>query len=131
MLLASYAPVPLGGENPGASFPWLISSLLVICVALTEEIKMTKEHGKGYLEYRDSTPFMFPLPSFISSVISFPFRVLLKKDRPEKGKEIVLAFAVYLVILVLLSVPFVVLDWPPGLGWFEWPYRMWPFTVAR
>jgi len=49
----------------------------------------------------------------------------------EKGKEIVLAFAVYLVILVLLSVPFVVLDWPPGLGWFEWPYRMWPFTVAR
>ncbi|MGB5932497.1 MAG: DUF1295 domain-containing protein [Anaerolineae bacterium] len=131
MLLASYTPIPLGGENPGASFPWLISSLLVICVGLREEIKMTKEHGKGYGEYRDSTPFMFPLPSFISSVISFPFRVLLKKDRPENGKEIVLAFAVYLVILVLLSVPFVVLDWPPGLGWFEWPYRMWPFTVAR
>lgn len=131
MLLASHTPVPLGGENPGASFPWLISSLLVICVALREEIKMTKEHGKGYVEYRDSTPFMFPLPSFISSVISFPFRVLLKKDRPEDGKEIVLAFAVYLVTLVLLSVPFVVLDWPPGLGWFEWPYRMWPFTVGR
>ncbi|MDH5685542.1 MAG: hypothetical protein OEY73_03305, partial [Hadesarchaea archaeon] len=48
MLLASLTPVPFGGINPGASFPWLITSLAVICVALREEIKMVKLYGKSY-----------------------------------------------------------------------------------
>lgn len=129
MLLASYAPVPRGGVNPGASFPWLISSLLVVCVALMEEIKMAEKFGEDYTRYRDSTPFMFPLPGSISSMVTLPFRVLFKKDRPEKGREIIFTFLVYSVIFVLLSAPFVLLDWPPGLGWSAWPYGTWPFTL--
>ncbi len=57
MLLASQVPIPLAGENPGASLPWLISSLIIVCVALGEEIKMSKERGEEYEAYRRSVPF--------------------------------------------------------------------------
>jgi protein-S-isoprenylcysteine O-methyltransferase Ste14 len=127
MLLASFTPVVRGGENPGASFPWLISSLLVISVALTEEIKMTKNVGEEYREYRDRTPFLFPMPKFVSSVIASPIRLLLKKDRPENSREVIVVFLVYTVIMVLLSLPFVLLSWPPGTGWPRWPYNTWPW----
>ena len=127
MLLTSYTPVVRGGQNPGASFPWLISSLLVIFVALAEEIKMMEKYGDGYTKYRESTPFMFPLPRIFPSVITLPIRILLKKECPENGKEVIVTFLVYSAILVLSSLPFVMLHWPPGLGWSEWPYNMWPF----
>jgi len=121
MLLAIQAPFPLGGENPGASLPWLISSLIIICVALGEEIKMSKERGQEYAAYRSSAPFMLPLPRFISSVVSAPMRFLLKKDRLENGRDLVITFLVYAAILMVLSLPFVLLNWPPHLGWSDWP----------
>jgi hypothetical protein len=46
---------------------------------------------------------------------------VLKKNRPETGKELVATFAVYATLLVLLSSLFVFLDWPPGIGWSDWP----------
>jgi len=128
MLLAARVPVPLAGENPGASLPWVISSLLVICVALLEEIKMSKERGEEYEQYRASTPFMLPLPGFISKVVSTPVRILFRKRWPENRKEILITFVVYAAILMVLSLPFVALKWPPGPnGWFMWPYNAWPF----
>jgi protein-S-isoprenylcysteine O-methyltransferase Ste14 len=128
MLLAARVPVPLAGENPGASLPWVISSLLVICVALSEEIKMSRERGQEYTVYRASTPFMLPLPRIVSNVITAPMRMLFKTGRPENRKQILATFVVYAVILIVLSLPFVLLNWPPGPnGWFDWPYRGWPF----
>jgi protein-S-isoprenylcysteine O-methyltransferase Ste14 len=120
MLLATQAPIPLGGENPGASLPWLISSVIIVCVALGEEIRMSRERGQEYEAYRASAPFMLPLPNSISKVITAPLRALLKKDRPGNRKELVLTFVVYAAILVLLSLPFVVLNWP-SRGWMDWP----------
>jgi len=128
MLLAARVPVPMAGENPGASLPWVISSLLVICVAFLEEIKMSKERGEEYEQYRASTPFMLPLPGFISKAVSAPARILLRKRWPENRKEILITFVVYAAILMVLSMPFVALKWPPGPnGWFAWPYNVWPF----
>lgn len=109
MLLASLAPVPFGGQNPGASFPWLILGLIIICVALSEEIKMVKLYGKSYSRYRESSPFMLPLPKFISSSITAPIRILFKSNLPKRRKEIVCTFAVYLVILILSTLPFLLL----------------------
>ena len=120
MLLASQTPIPLGGQNPGASFPWAISSLLVIGVALSEEAQMARQYGQGYEEYRRSAPFMFPLPQFISSIIKVPVRIVLKK-RPENARDILLALLLHGAIIVLLSLPFVLLKSPPGLGWSDWP----------
>ncbi|HEY4711848.1 MAG TPA: hypothetical protein VIH69_04115, partial [Dehalococcoidia bacterium] len=90
-------------------------------IALAEENRMRKEDSERYLQYTASAPFMFRIPKFISTVITFPMRILLKKDRPETGKELVATFAVYATLLILLSSPFVLLDWPAGIGWADWP----------
>lgn len=121
MLIAAQQPVPLGGSNPGASLPWLLTSLVIICIALAEENKMRKEDSERYLQYTASAPFMFRIPKFVSTVITFPIRLLLKKNRPETGKELLATFAVYATLLILLSLPFVLLDWPQGIGWSGWP----------
>lgn len=91
---------------PEPSFPWVISTLLVICLALSEEIKMTKEADQSYLAYQRSVPFLFPLPRILSRLITAPNRLLLKKDFPTKGKEVLITFAIYLAICSLFSILF-------------------------
>jgi protein-S-isoprenylcysteine O-methyltransferase Ste14 len=124
VLIAAQQPVPMGGTNPGASLSWLLTSLVIICIALAEENKMKKEDSERYLQYTASAPFMFRIPKFVATVITFPMRLLLKKNRPETGKELVATFAVYATLLIVLSSPFVLLDWPPGIGWSDWPGYM-------
>jgi protein-S-isoprenylcysteine O-methyltransferase Ste14 len=121
MLFAAQQPIPMGGTNPGASLPWLLTSLVVICIALAEENKMRREDSERYLQYTAGAPFMFRIPKFVSTVVTAPMRLALKKDRPEKGKELMGTFAVYATMLILLSLPFVLLDWPQGIGWSAWP----------
>ena len=86
LLAAQRRDCPPWDVNPGGSLSWLLSSLALICVAVTA-----------------------------------PLRLLLRKDRPENRWEL-LTFVVYAAILVSLSLPFVLLDWPPGRGWMDWPF---------
>jgi protein-S-isoprenylcysteine O-methyltransferase Ste14 len=124
MLIAAQQPVPMAGSNPGASLSWLLTTLVIICITLAEENKMRKEDNEGYLQYTASSLFMVPIPKSISTVITFPIRLLLKKNRPETGRELLATFAIYATLFILLSLPFVLLDWPPGIGWSGWPgYR--------
>ena len=127
MLQASMAGFTWGGSNPGASLPWVISSLIVVCIALNEEIVMSKRDRDAYLKYKESAPFMFPVPRLLASLVTAPVRILFGKDQPETRKEIIGTFAVYCLILVLLSLPFVLLNWPPNHEWWKWPYNVWPF----
>jgi protein-S-isoprenylcysteine O-methyltransferase Ste14 len=120
MLLATLQPVVRGGENPGASLPWLVSSLVIVCVALGEEIRMKKERASEYDAYRARTPFLIPLPKFVFRLISAPLRAVLGKEAPESGAEVLVTFCVYLAILILLSLPFYLLDYPGGIGWSAW-----------
>jgi protein-S-isoprenylcysteine O-methyltransferase Ste14 len=103
MLLTALAPVPFGGYQPEPSLPWLISKLLVICMALLEEIKMLKRASERYLLYRKNAPFMLPLPHFLSRIFTAPNRIFLKKDYPENGREVLYTFIIYGTILILLS----------------------------
>jgi protein-S-isoprenylcysteine O-methyltransferase Ste14 len=111
----------LQNTNPGASLPWMISTLIIICVALSEEIHMHQHHGATYEYYSGQAPFMLPLPRFLSQLISAPFRLILKKNRPETRWDLLWTFMIYLVGMMLLSLPFVLLDWPPAGGWMNWP----------
>ncbi len=124
MLQAAQTPVPWGGENPGASLPWLISTLVVVCIALAEEITMMKKDRDMYLEYKNSAPFMFPIPKSVTSAITAPVRILMGKNQPEDRREIVMTFAVYFALFIMLSLPFFLLNWPPGPGWWS----LWPFN---
>ena len=113
-----------GGANPGASLSWLLTSLVIICIALAEENRMRKEDSERYSQYAASAPFMFRVPKHLAAAITFPMGVVLKKDRSETGKELLATFAVYATILILLSLPFVLLDFPHSTGWSDWPGYM-------
>jgi protein-S-isoprenylcysteine O-methyltransferase Ste14 len=122
-LMAARAPVPFGGENPGASLPWALSSLVLVCVALWEEVSMRRLRGAEYESYAARVPFLVPLPSLVSNALRAPMRRVLKKDWPENGRDIGLVFLVYTALLVVLSLPFVLWNYPPGPnGWFYWPF---------
>ena len=99
----------LHGANPGASLPWVISTLIIICIALSEEIRMRRQHGQEYERYSSRAPFMLPLPGFLSRMISAPFRLVLRKGRPETGWDLVWTFAIYLTVIALLSLPFLIM----------------------
>ncbi len=112
---------PLQDTNPGASLPWVISTLVILCVALSEEIRMRRQHGQEYASYSSQAPFMLPLPGLLRRAVSAPFRLLLRKDRPETRGDLLWVFIIYLAVVMLLSLPFVLLDWPPAGGWMNWP----------
>jgi protein-S-isoprenylcysteine O-methyltransferase Ste14 len=104
MLLTALAPVPFGGYQPEPSLPWLISTLLVVCIALSEESKMINQADEHYLAYRRNTPFMLPLPPGLSRIFTAPNRILLKKDYPETGRDVLYTFSIYCIILIVLSI---------------------------
>jgi protein-S-isoprenylcysteine O-methyltransferase Ste14 len=108
--------------NPGASLLWVISTLIIICVALSEEVQMQRRAGSAYENYRQATPFFIPLPGFLGRTISAPFRWVTGKAWPENGWDLVKTFVVYLVLVVLLSFPLVAFDFPPSPGWMQWPF---------
>jgi len=122
LLAAQRRDCPPWDVNPGGSLPWLLSTLAIVCVALGEEIKMDRERGEEYEAYRASVPLMLPRPAFVSALVTAPLRFLLNKERPENRWELLLTFVVYAAILISFSLPFVLLDWPPGRGWMDWPF---------
>jgi protein-S-isoprenylcysteine O-methyltransferase Ste14 len=107
--------------NPGASLPWVISTLIIVCIALSEEMRMCREQGQEYESYSRRAPFLVPLPRFLSRLFSSPLRLVLRKEWPETNWDLVWSFAIYLAAIACLSLPFVLLDWPPGGGWMDWP----------
>jgi protein-S-isoprenylcysteine O-methyltransferase Ste14 len=107
--------------NPGTSLLWVISTLIIICVALSEEIQMYRRDCQEYADYSSHTPFMFPLPSIISRIISTPFRLILRKGKIESRWDLLLTFVIYLGLIMLISLTFVLFDWPIT-GWMNWPF---------
>jgi len=54
----------------------LISSLIVVCIALVEEINMSKRDRDVYMKYKESAPFMFPIPEFVASLVTASIRMM-------------------------------------------------------
>jgi protein-S-isoprenylcysteine O-methyltransferase Ste14 len=111
-----------------SSLPWLISSLVIICVAQLEETKMKQKYPGEYKSYIQRAPFMFPTPKFISKIIALPVKLLFKKEQPESVKEIAIIFFVYLAVLILLSVIFNAIDFLPRSGLWGFPRNVYPFV---
>jgi protein-S-isoprenylcysteine O-methyltransferase Ste14 len=123
MLRASLSHgIALQEGNPGASFPWVVSTLIIICIALSEEVRMGREHGSEYERYRTSAAFMLPLPGLFSQLLAMPFKLILRKDRPEKGWDLLWAFVIYLGVVMMFSLPFILFNWPAGGSWSDWPF---------
>lgn len=111
-----------------SSLPWIISTMVIICVALMEEVKMRNQFKSNYESYFAKTPFMLPLPKFVNRTILFPMKTLLRKNYPESIKDIFCIFFIYLAIVILLSIPFIEIDWLPRSGLWGFPYNVFPFS---
>jgi len=85
------------------SLPWLISTMIIIGVAMVEEVKMRRVYGDAYEAYRRRAPFLIPLPRFIARASAFPLRLMFKKPYPERKHEIVAVGAFYLAIFLAIS----------------------------
>jgi protein-S-isoprenylcysteine O-methyltransferase Ste14 len=111
-----------------SSLPWMIATLVIVGVALVEEIRMRRERGEEYETWARRTPFLLPLPRWVARAIGAPMRLVLRKEWPETGKEVAAVVVLYAALLILLSVPFLLWDWPPRAGLYGFPYNVWPFA---
>ncbi|MFH1574755.1 MAG: DUF1295 domain-containing protein [Acidobacteriota bacterium] len=86
-----------------ASLPWLLSTMVIIGVAMLEELGMRRQYREEYDLYRRSAPFLFPLPGSVGRFFALPFRVLFKKDRPDRRREVAAVLILYTVLLMAAS----------------------------
>ena len=85
------------------SLPWLLSTMIIIGVAMLEEVKMKRVFGDAYESYRRRAPFLFPLPRFVAGAFNLPLRLVFKKPYPERKREIVAVLAFYTVLCLGIS----------------------------
>jgi protein-S-isoprenylcysteine O-methyltransferase Ste14 len=94
-----------------ASLPWLVSTLVIIGVAMLEELNMRKRFGEAYEAYRAGAPFLFPVPKFVEKLFAFATRLFFKKGEPERKREVAVVISFYGVMLIVASAMFY------GRGW--------------
>ena len=85
------------------SLPWLLSTMIIIGVAMLEEVKMKRVFGDAYDSYRRRAPFLIPLPRFVATASAFPLRLIFKKPYPERKREIVAVLAFYTALFLGIS----------------------------
>lgn len=90
----------------GASLPWLISTMVIIGVAMVEELNMRKRHGEDYETYRRSAPFLFPAPGWLERAFAAPFSWFFGKARPDRKREVAAVVALYTAVLMGVSALF-------------------------
>ena len=95
---------PKGGYFASPPIFWLITSFIILGLALYEEKEMIKNYGKAYIEYQNKSFFMLPLPKTISNLILFPIKLIFKKDYPEETIEILSILTIYFLILIIISI---------------------------
>lgn len=101
LIFVSYKTYIRGAFATPPALIWLVSTMIVIGVALFEELEMTKKHGEKYEEYRRKAPFMIPLPKLLTSIITLPVRNL--GGYPKNMKDVTAIVALYTAILVVIS----------------------------
>jgi hypothetical protein len=105
-----------------------LTALVIVGVAWLEELAMARQHGQAYQRCREGTAFLLPLPSWLVKGLSFPVRLVSGAKVPDSGGQVLAAVALYLMITVLLSRPFLAFQWPPRGGWWAFPYNVYPFS---
>jgi HEAT repeat protein/protein-S-isoprenylcysteine O-methyltransferase Ste14 len=105
----SYGVMFLPGSNIRLSYrlsnslPWLLSTMIILGVAMLEELKMTRILGETYESYRRRVPFLFPLPRFIVWLFTLLLQLMFKKEHLERKREIVAVLTFYTVLCLAIS----------------------------
>jgi HEAT repeat protein len=77
--------------------------MIIIGVAMLEELKMRRILGETYESYRRRAPFLFPSPRFIEKLFMLPLRLTFRKEYPQRKREIVAVIAFYTLFCLGLS----------------------------
>lgn len=105
LILSTYNQAPW--RTPTAiALNWLVSSLILVGVALVEEINLRSDDGLNYVEYADRVSFMFPLPRLVRRIVSAPFRILWGGDFPENLRMVFVTLA---LVFFVVSLPELIL----------------------
>ncbi|MEM4783924.1 MAG: DUF1295 domain-containing protein [Sulfolobales archaeon] len=80
---------------------WLISSMLVVGIALVEELEMRRKYGDKYEEYCRKTPFMISLPGVLSRAIRAPLK--LTGGYPRSTREIAFTLTLHTAVFITIS----------------------------
>lgn len=105
----SYGVLYLPGENIKLCYglsntlPWLLSTMIILAVAMLEELKMKRAYGESYESYRKRAPFLIPLPRVVAQVFNLPLRLTLKKEYPDRKREIVAVLGFYTCLCLGVS----------------------------
>jgi hypothetical protein len=113
-----------------SSLPWLVSTIVIVRVAMVEELRMETAVGEASESFRQHTPFLLPLPARLVSMIAAPMRWVIHRPWPDSGSQTAIVIAAHTAIHVAASVPFVVVDWPPRIGWWGFPSKVWPLAAT-
>jgi protein-S-isoprenylcysteine O-methyltransferase Ste14 len=102
-LLIQLMRYPKRSWGIGASLPWLLSTMVIVGVALLEELNMRRRHGEAYERYRKSAPFLFPVPRFVGWIVALPLRLLFRTEEFGRRREVAAVVAVWTVLLMAAS----------------------------
>jgi len=92
-----------GGYFPAPSLLWLLTALTLVASALKEESDMRARLGERYVEYQRATPFLMPLPRWLSEGFTAPSTLLIGRAQPEALHEIALVLGAYAALLIAAS----------------------------
>jgi protein-S-isoprenylcysteine O-methyltransferase Ste14 len=85
------------------SLPWLLMTMTIVGICMLEEMKMMKITGGRYANYRESSPFLIPLPSFINRIITWPGTLVTRGEYPSRRIQVLWIVLIYTAILMALS----------------------------
>lgn len=86
-----------------SSLPWLLMTMIIVGICLMEEIKMMKITAGGYAKYRESSPFLFPLPKWLNRILTWPARLITKGEHPTRRRQVLGIVSIYTIIFMALS----------------------------
>ncbi|MFX1285713.1 MAG: hypothetical protein ACFFB5_18880 [Promethearchaeota archaeon] len=102
--LTAFLQPGYGTYVPNPTFFWIVTSLILIAIAIREENTLLKAQSNFYLSWREKTPFLIHVPNKISFYLLKPVKRVIAKEWPETDKEILVTILVYGSILVFLTI---------------------------
>ena len=94
---------PRGYKYFDYTFIWFLLALIIIGIALYEEILMKDKFPEKYPEYQKKASFLIPIPKIFKSLLTLPMRLVFKRDLPENRKEILFLLFFYGSLIILIS----------------------------
>jgi hypothetical protein len=86
-----------------SSLPWLLMTMTIVGICMTEEMKMMEITEGKYQKYRDTSPFLIPLPKLLNRIFGWPGRLITKGSYPSRRIQVLWIVLIYTGIFMSLS----------------------------